>query len=118
MTGVYFDVGDGHPLLAVSRTARVQYPRLRPLLLILDPLMLLRQLHLGNGGRLHAALAHLVIIIILHVVRLHCLIWLIALRGLLLNIIVLQVRILYYYLFAFLLNDLLLRFLLRLRLIL
>ena len=80
--------------------------------------MLLRQLHLGNGGRLHAALAHLVIIIILHVVRLHCLIWLIALRGLLLNIIVLQVRILYYYLFAFLLNDLLLRFLLRLRLIL
>ena len=118
LAGIYFHVCYCHSLFTIGRAARIQNSRLCTLLLILDSLMLLGHLHLRDGRGLHASLADLVIIIILHVVWLQSLIRLITLWCLLLNVIVLQVCVLYNYLFAFLFNYLLLWFLLCLRLIL
>ena len=64
---------------------------------------------------LDTTLADLIIIIILHLVLLGHLIWLIALRRLLFEVVILNVGIFNDYLLAFLFYDCLLRFLLHLR---
>ena len=77
--------------------------------------MLLRNLHLWHRLLLYAALANLVIIIILHVIGLHDLVWLVTLWRLLFQILVLNICIFDNYLLAFLLDYLLLRLWLHLR---
>lgn len=84
--------------------------------MIFQSLVLLRQLRLRHRlVLLDTALSNLVVVIILHLVLMHHVVWLVTLRGLLLQILVLNVRVLYYDLLAFLLDDGLLRFRLHLR---